>query len=145
MVRVKKAVDAAYAGVETVEPQPMPGSRKVRAKKVAETIPAVPEPAPAPTPAAPAVIDPPTVPPVPVKRIIKKKVPTVNGPPVAFIPHPEKELPVESVIHITVKKIEVDGRSMYIAAKEKLYDLKFKYVGRLKDDAIVPFPDSDDD
>jgi hypothetical protein len=29
--------------------------------------------------------------------------------------------------------------------KDKLYDMKFKYVGRLKDGAVVSYPDSDAD
>jgi hypothetical protein len=40
----------------------------------------------------------------------------------------------------------VDERKLYLAPKkQKLYDLKFKYIGRLKDGKIVAFPDSDAD
>jgi hypothetical protein len=47
---------------------------------------------------------------------------------------------------VKVRKTEVDGRSLYLdPAKDKLYDMKFKYVGRLKDGGIVDHPDSDAD
>ena len=48
------------------------------------------------------------------------------------------------VVQIKVRKQEVDGRMFYLdPKKDKLYDLKFKYMGRLKDGAIVSHPDSD--
>lgn len=129
MGKIKKAVAAAYDGVETVEPQPMPtGSRKTKAKaKVAPT----------------EIVD------EPVKKQVSKKVATtptepVAGQAVAIIPHPAQELPVETVREIKVRKREIDGRSLYLGPKDKVYDLKFKYLGRLKDDAIVSFPDSDE-
>lgn len=130
MGKVKKAVAVAYEGVETVEPQPMPtGSRKTKAKaRVAPT----------------EIVD------APVKKEVTKKAPAlpipepVAGPPVAIIPHPAQELPVETVREIKVRKREIDGRSLYVGPKDKVYDLKFKYLGRLKDDAIVSFPDSDE-
>ena len=146
MVKVKAAVLTAYDGVEAVEPEPMPGrARKVRAKKaavaaapvaavpVAAAVAAVPVPQPLATkPRAP-------------KRVVKPvtTAPTTSAP-LAMVPKGKKELPVENVYTVEVKKIEVDGRSLfYNSEKEKLYDLKFKYIGRLKDGAVVAFPDSD--
>jgi hypothetical protein len=143
MAKAKKAAATAYEGVETVDPQPMPAkARKPRAKKGAAapaavaTAPAVPTPAPAavPTPAAPAA-------PKPVKKRQPKMVSTT---PVAIIPNPTEVLPVDSIREIRVKKQEVDGRSLYVGPKDKVYDLKFKYLGRLKEDKIVNFPDSDE-
>jgi hypothetical protein len=56
------------------------------------------------------------------------------------------ELPVDDIKEIQVRRIEVDGRDLYHdSRKGKLYDLKFKYLGRLKDGVIVAFPDSDAD
>ena len=135
MAKAKKAIAVAYEGVATVEPQPMPGVRKLKTKKV-ETV-ATPVPAPAPVP-----VEPPTpVPQKAKKRLIK---PITSAQPVAILD--TKELPVEDIKQIKVRRIEVDGRDLYYdAQKEKLYDLKFKYLGRLKNGAIVPFPDSDAD
>jgi hypothetical protein len=64
--------------------------------------------------------------------------------PVAIIPHPTQELPVETVREIKVRKREIDGRSLYLGPKDKVYDLKFKYLGRLKEEKIASFPDSDE-
>jgi hypothetical protein len=56
------------------------------------------------------------------------------------------ELPVEDTHEVYVRVVEVDERKLYLAPKkQKLYDLKFKYIGRLKDGKIVAFPDSDAD
>jgi methionyl-tRNA synthetase len=147
MAKAKKAAATAYEGVETVEPQPMPAkARKPRAKKGTAAAPAVPvvpavpvPPAPVPT-AAPAAVPTP-VPPKAVKKRQPKIVPTT---PVAIIPNPTEVLPVDSIREIRVKKQEVDGRSLYVGPKDKVYDLKFKYLGRLKEDKIVSFPDSDE-
>jgi hypothetical protein len=131
MAKAKKAAATAYEGVETVDPQPMPAkARKPRAKKgAAATVPAaVPAPAVAP-------------PPKPVK---KRQPKMVSSTPVAIIPNPTEVLPVDSIREIRVKKQEVDGRSLYVGPKDKVYDLKFKYLGRLKEDKIISFPDSDE-
>jgi hypothetical protein len=48
------------------------------------------------------------------------------------------------VVRVQVSKIVVDGSPLYIdPLKNKLYDKKFKYVGRLKDGGIEDHPDSD--
>jgi hypothetical protein len=132
MARVKKALAVAYDGVQTVDPQPMPTGRKIKTKKAAAPVEPV-EPA-EPVAAAPAP---------PTKSLIRKRKP-VDGAPVAKI-NPEL-VPVEKVHEIKVRMIDLDGRNLYLdPLKEKLYDLKFKYLGRLKDGAIVSFPDSDAD
>jgi hypothetical protein len=54
------------------------------------------------------------------------------------------DLSDDTIVHIKVRKQEVDGRMFYLdPKKDKLYDMKFKYVGRYKDGAIVSHPDSD--
>lgn len=132
MARAKKAAAAAYDGVETVEPQPMPGSRKTKTKaKVAPVVAEV-----APVVAKPLVAKPP-----PKKRQPKQTV--APEAPVAVLAEPTQELPVESVREVRVRKREIDGRSLYLGPKDKVYDLKFKYLGRLKEESIVSFPDSD--
>jgi hypothetical protein len=142
MAKAKKAAEVAYEGVTTVEPQPMPGGKKPRAKKkvvAVEVAPAVPV---VPVAVVPVAVAP--VAPAPVAAPTKKpkKAPKDDTPPVAVLD--TKKLPVESVVTIQVRKTEVDGRSLYLdPRKEKLYDLKFKYIGRLKDGQIHSFPDSD--
>lgn len=129
MAKAKKAAEVAYEGVTTVEPQPMPGGKKPRAKKAVE-----PAPAPAAAPVAAPVA-------VPTKKP-KKTTPKDDTPPVAVLD--PKKLPVDKVVTIHVRKVEIDGRNLYLdPRKEKLYDLKFKYIGRLKDGEIHSFPDSD--
>ena len=130
MAKAKKAAAEAYEGVQAVEPQPMPGGgKKVRATKAAAAkVAEVAEPKPAPVKAAP------------VKKRQPKVAPTS---PIGVIC--QDELPVEAIRQIKVRRYEVDGRSLYLGPKDKLYDLKFKYLGRLKDDTIISFPDSDED
>lgn len=83
--------------------------------------------------------------PMPAKGKAKAAAPkSKQVAPVAIIPHPTQELPVETVREIKVRKREIDGRSLYLGPKDKVYDLKFKYLGRLKEEKIVSFPDSDE-
>ena len=50
------------------------------------------------------------------------------------------------ILHIKVQKKEIDGRIFYLdPKKDKLYDMKFKYVGRFKEEGIVIHQDSDQD
>ena len=122
MAKARKAAAVAYEDVKPVEPQPMPGGRKIKKKRAVPDV--VPVPAPIPIPIA-----------VPVPRQItikpKKHVAKLVGPsPVAILR--EKELPVETIQEIHVRPIEIDGRALYISSpEEKLYDLKFKYIGYL--------------
>ena len=51
-----------------------------------------------------------------------------------------------TVIKVSVRKTEIDGRSLYVGPKDKVYDLKFKYLGRWnrRDDRVdTTYPDSD--
>lgn len=129
MAKIRKAVSEAYEGVTTVEPAPMPeGVRKMKTVKKAAA--AVPVPVPA-------------VAPVPVKRRANVKKP-LSEEPLARVEGPVVDISEHTVINIKVRKQEVDGRLYYLdPKKDKLYDLKYKYAGRLKDGAIVDHPDSD--
>jgi len=145
MAKAKKAAAVAYEGITTVEPQSMPGEKeKAKVKKTKANAAAVAAVAvsavavPVPTPVVKAPVK---------KRQPKKVVTTISepvGPPVAIIPNPTKELPVENVREIKVRKRQIDGRDLYLGAKDEVYDLKFKYLGRLKEEKVVSFPDSDD-
>jgi hypothetical protein len=152
MARARKAAAVAYEGVEVVEPQAMPGTRKPRAKKVvAAAAPAAAAPVvpPVAAVAAPAPVAPAPAPtPAPVKKAQRKatkpKEPVNAVAAVATLD--PVELPVEDTHEVYVRVVEVDERKLYLAPKkQKLYDLKFKYIGRLKDGKIVAFPDSDAD
>jgi hypothetical protein len=135
MARAKKAAATAYEGVEQAEPQAMPGKRRVK-KSVVPVAPAPPAPVPVAVVAKPVPM---STPPAPAP--VKKRQPK-QSPPVAVVA--QEELPVESVREIKVRRREIDGRSLYVGPKDKVYDLKFKYLGRLKEDAIASFPDSDE-
>jgi len=135
MVKVKAAVEKAYEGVEQVAPEAAPGKpRKVKVKaevKVAEVS----------TEVTKILENLPTVKAVPApKRRVNAKKQIV---PQAIV---EGEMDVSDYEVVKVRKTEVDGRSLYLdPAKDKLYDMKFNYVGRLKDGGIVDHPDSDAD
>ena len=140
MVKVKAALEKAYEGVEQVAPEVAPGkARKVKAKAEPK---AKVEPK-AELKAEKVLENLPTVKAVPApKRRVNAKKQIL---PQAIV---EGEIDVSEyeVVRITVEKREVDGRSLYLdPAKDKLYDMKFKYVGRLKEGAIVDHPDSDAD
>jgi hypothetical protein len=146
MAKAKKAAAVAYEDVTVVEPQPMPTGRKTKTKKavvpVAAAV-AVPIAAQIAAPIAAQIAAQIAAPIVKAKKRIIKPVGSL---PVAVLRVEPTELPVESIREIHVRRTEVDGRALYLASKkEKLYDLKFKYIGRLKDGKIVAFPDSDDD
>ena len=153
MARARKAAAVAYEGVEVVEPQAMPGTRKPRAKKVVAVTAAAPVVAPV---VAPVLVAPPPVPAAPVavaaaapvkkapRKAPKAKEAVATVAAVATLD--PVELPVEDTHEVYVRVVEVDERKLYLAPKkQKLYDLKFKYIGRLKDGKIVAFPDSDAD
>ena len=130
MAKIRKAVSEAYEGVTTVEPAPMPeGVRKMKTVKKA-AIPVAVAPVAAPVP-------------VPVKRRANVKKP-LSDEPLARVEGPVVDISDHTVINIKVRKQEVDGRLYYLdPKKDKLYDMKFKYAGRLKEGAIVNHPDSD--
>jgi len=104
---------------------------------------------------APVVVAPSPVavaPPVPVKKQARraKAVPKAVPPPSTEVQIPFRItdttpiIPTE-VIEVEVVKIEIDGRQLWLdKAKDKVYDLKYNYLGRIKDDTIdSSFPDSD--
>ena len=140
MSKVRKAVAQAYEGVTTVEPAPMPeGARKLKTlPKAAEPKPKAVEPkaAQAALDALPVVA---AAPVAPVKRRanIKKSKEAkaqVEGPVVDISEH----------MVVKVRKMQVNEVDYYLdSKKDKLYDMKFRYMGRLKDGAIVAHPDSD--
>lgn len=146
MVKVKAAVEKAYEGVEQVAPEVAPGkARKVKAK--AEPKAKVVAPTEVKAEAAKEVKaekileNLPTVKaaPAPKRRVNAKK----QILPQAIV---EGEIDLSEYEVVKVRKTEVDGRSLYLdPAKDKLYDLKFNYVGRLKDGGVVDHPDSDAD
>jgi hypothetical protein len=93
-----------------------------------------------------AIAGAPTVkpPPAPSKRKINIKPAPVQGETISAKIAPGFPLIVAETVTVKVTPLTVDGRTVYYnAAKGKVYDLKFKYLGRLKDGAIVAFPDSD--
>jgi hypothetical protein len=109
----------------------------------------LPSPSPAPTPAAPA---PKAAPKAAPKKMAPKKaagaalLPSI-GIAEAFVEQ-RAESPVEDVVEIKVRRLELDGgRSYYLdSKKQKLYDMKFKYVGRYsaaEGSIDRSFPDSD--
>jgi hypothetical protein len=82
--------------------------------------------------------------PAPSKRKINIKPAAVQGETVLAKISPGFPLIVAETVTVKVTPLTVDGRSLYYnAAKGKVYDLKFKYLGRLKEGAIISFPDSD--
>ena len=151
MARIRKATAKANAGVTTVEPEPMPGTAVVAAPVVAAPVVA----APAAAAPVPVVVSPlatslaPAIAPAPLKkRVVAKRVPKKvveqAVPPEAQVVGKPVDLSERDVLRIKVRKQEVDGRMFYLdSKKDKLYDLKGKYAGRLKDHAIVDYPDSD--
>ena len=145
MSKIRKAVSAAYEGVTTVEPAPQPGGRKPKALAKAE--PKAAEPKAAEPKAAQAALDAlpvvaaPTAPAAPVKRRANVKNPKE---PKARVEGPIVDISDHTVIHVKVRKVQVNEVDYYLdSKKDKLYDMKFRYAGRLKDGAIVAHPDSD--
>lgn len=153
MAKIKAAVAKAYEGVEQVPPAPIPGGAAKPGRKAA----AESEPKPGrkaskaskatkPVPAEQALEQLPVVPvePIAPKRRANVKKPTVQQP-VARV-EGSVDVSEHDIVQIKVRKQEVDGRMFYLdPKKDKLYDMKFKYVGRLKDGAVVSHPDSDAD
>ena len=100
----------------------------------------VPEPPPVVKPEPGPVVKPE---PPPKKRPPPKKKSATE--PTAFIdPTPQPEV---EVITVKVRSTEIDGRKVYLSnLKDKVYDLKYNYLGRYnrKADRIeTAYPDSD--
>ena len=137
--------------------------RKMTRKKIPVAVEPAVEPVPpivapvAPVPPVPPIVVPVApVPPVtpivtvPVvkkpKRIAKKVTIAQQAELLVKITNPLPIIPTE-ILEVEIEKIEIDGRSVwYNKEKDKVYDLKYNYLGRKKDDAIdSSFPDSDRD
>ena len=138
MARAKKTAVAEHVE-EPVAAPTQPVAKKFRAKKVVS--------AEAPAAVAAAVaIAPAAAAPVAPKAVRKPKQVTQKPQAAIGIINPAPLHDIE-VIKIAVKKFEIDGRTIYLSTKkDKVYDLKFNYLGRYNraDDCIeTKYPDSD--
>jgi hypothetical protein len=120
---------------------PAPPKKKIQLKKIVTT-PAVTTPAVT----TPAITTPAITTPAPKKKRILK--PKVVAPPITGFVNPTATLEEEpKIVKISVKKAEIDGRSVYLeSSKDKVYDLKFNYIGRFnrsEDRIDTTYPDSD--
>lgn len=157
----KVAAEAAGTAATTEGPvQTKLSLAELRAAAAAQKVAA--ETAPAAAVAVPVAekavaVAPPTAAAAPPKKISPKKAVKAATTVVAAT-HPLEiatafveqtaESPVEDVVEIKVRRLELDGgRSYYLdSKKQKLYDMKFKYVGRYsaeKREVDRTFPDSD--
>jgi len=93
--------------------------------------------APVPVPVTPVT-------PVKKERKAPKKAPTKEVTPQFKVTNTIPLIPLEE-IEIEVERTEINGRAVWLnKAKDKVYDLKYNYIGRKKDDTIdSSFPDSD--
>jgi len=132
MARAKKSVEPVVEAVTVAEPTPAPPAKKFRAKKVVSAEAPVVA-APVPVAAAPKPVRKP-------KQVIQKPQAAIG----IINPKPLHDI---EVVKIAVKKFEIDGRTIYLSTKkDKVYDLKFNYLGRYNraDDCIeTKYPDSD--
>ncbi len=131
MPRAKKGLEDAATEVAVAVAAP----KKFKTKKALN--------AEAPVVAAAA----PTTAPVQKPKAIRKPkqvAPKVLSPVGIINPKPLHDI---EVVKIAVKKFEIDGRAVYLSTKkDKVYDLKFNYLGRYNraDDCIeTKYPDSD--
>lgn len=176
MARAKAAADKANRGAPEVAPEAYPGAeakkggRKPKAAagagatqaKIEFPVVSAAEAAKAAEVAREAVVVPAPVPvavaAVPVKKAAPRKkvcgaaaaaaTPVVTVvPPTMILEAGAEAAAVEDIVQITVRHLEIDGRSLYLdSRKEKVYDMKFRYVGRYDRDAgalDTSFPDSD--
>ncbi len=131
----RKAVEPTTQPTE-VRPEPKKRApKKVAAKAEAVAVAVAPQPITAPEPAvtaaAPAPVAPPAEP--PKRKFAPKKKAAAAQP----VPEPTlgviQAQPLEcvQVKKISVRKITIDDRTVYLSAeKDKVYDLKFNYIGR---------------
>ena len=172
MAKAKKAIEAAEGVGAEIKVAPAPAGlgrrgRKPKAVAPVEAETVVPK---APTvieqlraaPVETSVIAPVVIPlikpaatPAPKKRGPKKAsaVVTIAQSPIeiatAYVESPRAS-PVDDIVEISVRRLELDGgRSYYLdPKKQKVYDMKFKYLGRYlaeKKEIDRGFPDSDAD
>jgi len=128
--RKKKAVPGPSTPANTVTPVPVATpvpvitpvpKRKLQTKKTVVLNTPATTPATSPTT---------TSTPNPVKKRLVKPKPKPTE--VAGFVNPETTFEEEpALVKIPVRKTEIDGRSVYLASsKDKVYDLKFNYIGR---------------
>ena len=114
--------------------EPVAPAKKPRAKKAVGKAPIEPEPVAATTKLKLKA------PPKPrQKKTVVESKPVIGIVEAAHIEDP-------AVIKVSVRKTEIDGRSLYVGPKDKVYDLKFKYLGRWnrrEDGVDATYPDSD--
>ena len=141
-VRPKKVSEAAVVeapAMELVVVAPITDApvKKTRAKKTVVKAAAAPAVVPAVIPVVPAVI--------PKKFNPRKKAVAPVKPIIGIVE--AKPLDDVTVEKITVRKTDIGGRALYVSSKkDKVYDLKFKYIGRWnrREDAVdTSYADSD--
>jgi hypothetical protein len=132
MARAKKNVEPICPAEEPVAEPTAEPPKKFRAKK-GVTAEAPVAAAPVPVAAAPKAVRKP--------KQVTQKPSTLLG---VINPAPLHDI---EVVKIAVKKFEIDGRTIYLSTKkDKVYDLKFNYLGRYNraDECIeTKYPDSD--
>ena len=151
--------------VEMSESEAAPKKVVVRRKKVVKPVEEIPVEIPV---AAPAPAPAPTKKPR-AKKVVVKQVVEVTVPPPVVAPttkkfRPKKAEPVQkpkpiigvveqapmediTIVKVVARKTEIGGRALYVSGKkDKVYDLKFKYIGRWnrrEDKVDTTYPDSD--
>jgi hypothetical protein len=147
---VKPRAKKTEAPAEEAAPGPAP--KKFRAKKpeTPKVIEALQAGEPEVTPATPAptlaVAMPKPVPKRAPKQVGKKATETPVVAPIGIVPETTTAEPTR-VMEIKVRRITVDGRQVLLSQqKDKVYDLKFNYLGRYnsrEDKIVTGYPDSD--
>jgi hypothetical protein len=136
---VEQVIETQVSETQVIEPPVIEAqvAPKRMAKKKLSTAsieaPIVPPPAPISAPKSPVKC-------VPTPKPTKATIPVAVG----KITDVTAVVP-SVVVEIKVKKTTLDGRSVYINYQnDKVYDMKFNYIGRSKDTTIdSSFPDSD--
>jgi hypothetical protein len=142
--KVNKVEEPAAAPVTKKNPKKVIRKAEVPVVKPTPVV----EPAPAPVvEPAPAPVVKPEPAPVP-KPKAKSKAKKVMDP-IAIIDTAGPMLEVNKIIEIRVKKMEIEGRQVWVSVdKDKVYDLKYNYLGRYnrRENCIeCQYPDSDKD
>jgi len=165
VIRRKKAVEAPQVPEpvpppikEEVPPPKKKGGRTKKPVAPSEPSPTIletlntlkDEPATPPVTVVPLSTSPPTPPKKQPKQVARKKPIATTAPqptPIGLVSSTPIDASTLQVVKVQVRKTEIDGRTVYVeGSKDKVYDLKFKYLGRWNrsDDTIVGgYPDSD--
>lgn len=156
-LEIPEAIAAAIAAILPVDsagaPVEMPPKRKVAGEPTGEPTAQTVEAATAPKKRAPKKVGAPaTQAATPAPTLERKFVPKKKSAPAAALAptlgviQPQRLTDVE-VVKVSVRKITIDDRTVYLSAeKDKVYDLKFNYIGRYnrRDDRIESkYADSD--